>query len=82
MSKILINIPEYMFNDIQDRYKHPNKGDGINLLEDAIVNGTVLPDNATNGDIIKTLFPKVQDVDIDWVGEDWWNSPYEVTDGN
>lgn len=41
--EVTIKIPEYMFEDIQDRYKHPNKGDGINLLEDVIANGTVLP---------------------------------------
>lgn len=41
--ELVVKIPKYMFEDIQDRYKHPNKGDGINLLEDAVAKGTPLP---------------------------------------
>lgn len=41
--KLVIDIPEYMFEDIQDRYRHPNKGDGINLLEYAVAKGIPLP---------------------------------------
>jgi hypothetical protein len=48
--KLVIKIPEYMFEDIQDRYKHPNKGDGINLLEYAVANGKPLPKG--HGDLI------------------------------
>ena len=48
--ELVIKIPKYMFEDIQDRYGHPNKGDGINLLEDAVANGTPLPKG--HGDLI------------------------------
>ena len=41
--ELVIKIPEYMFEDIQDRYRHPNKGNGINLLEYAVAKGTPLP---------------------------------------
>lgn len=41
--ELVIKIPKYMFEDIQDRYKHPNKGNGISLLEDAVASGIVLP---------------------------------------
>ena len=41
--ELVIKIPKYMFEDIQDRYKHPNKGNGINLLEYAVAKGTPLP---------------------------------------
>ena len=41
--ELVVKIPEYTFEDIQDRYRHPNKGDGINLLEYAVANGTPLP---------------------------------------
>ena len=41
--KYIIDIPEYMFEDIQDRYRHPNKGDGINLPEYAVAKGIPLP---------------------------------------
>ncbi len=40
--ELVIKIPDYMLKDIQDRYKHPNKGDGISLLEDAVAKGTPL----------------------------------------
>lgn len=41
--ELVIKIPEYVYADIQDRFKHPNKGEGISVLEDAVVNGTPLP---------------------------------------
>lgn len=52
-------------------------------------NGTPIPDNATNGDVIKTMFPNLQlysdfaywDVDLGdthiSVDKKWWNSPYK-----
>jgi len=60
--ELVVKIPKYMFEDIQDRYEHPNKGDGINLLEYAVVNGTPLPKGhgklitePTEEDITKTV---------------------------
>ena len=51
-----------------------------------------IPDNPTNGDIIKALFPNVKIIDngftIEWRengkfittfdGNDWWNAPYKA----
>lgn len=38
-----------------------------------------IPDNATNGDMLAAVFPReVKDVDVDWFGEEWWNSPYKT----
>lgn len=51
-----------------------------------------IPDNPTNGDMIKVLFPNVKIVDngftIEWRengkfittfdGNDWWNAPYKA----
>ena len=48
--QIVIDIPKYMFDDIHDRYKHPNKGDGITTLEDAVATGILLPKG--HGDLI------------------------------
>lgn len=42
----------------------------------AIANGTLIPDNATNGDIIKALFPNEHDFETDF-DEEWWNAPYQ-----
>jgi len=56
-----------------------------------IKNGTPIPDNATNGDVIKTMFG-VKEVDMEntycvhfpeeedyshYFFKDWWNSPYQ-----
>lgn len=52
------------------------------LIVKAFKEATFLPNNATNGDIIKALFPKIDDnfsniIDLRL----WWNAPYkkEVT---
>ena len=47
------------------------------ILEKAVKNGTPLPENATNGDVIKTLFPKCM-WNATGQDEEWWNAPYEV----
>ena len=28
----------------------------------------------TNGEVVKTMFPNIDEM---WFDEDWWNSPYE-----
>jgi hypothetical protein len=40
-----------------------------------------LPDNATNGDIVKAMFPNVVNSNMDLVdafnnAKSWWNAPY------
>lgn len=40
-----------------------------------IENGFIFPENPTNGDMIKTLFP-CEDLEEDFDSE-WWNSPYK-----
>lgn len=58
----------------------------------------ILPDNATNGDVIKAVFPNAENIRTDnglplnFILEfelhrnykDWWNAPYKAgdTDGN
>jgi len=64
-------------------------------VENAIKHGTLLPDNLTNGDMIKAMFPNLKtgadpyipSVDI-YVGgilmmrvdRNWWNAPYKAGD--
>ena len=55
----------------------------------AIANGTPIPDNATNGDVIKAIFPtgyeRAHEPIMDFVVDgycymfdyDWWNAPYQ-----
>jgi hypothetical protein len=57
---IVIDIPKYMFDDIHDRYKHPNKGDGITTLEDVVATGILLPKGhgkLIDADLLKNQFP-------------------------
>lgn len=49
------------------------------LIVKAFKKATFIPDNATNGDIIKALFPKIDDnfsnvIDLRL----WWNAFYKV----
>ena len=44
--------------------------------------GITIPDNATNGDVIKALFPNGVPKDVIWTLSfdkclDWWNAPYK-----
>lgn len=96
MAKIMIEIDDKTFGRIFHR-------DCIGQEYDyevtrAIVNGTKLPDNATNGDVIKAVFPDIKvygcsgyahpsdksSVLLEHMSSDWWNAPYKVgdTDGN
>ncbi len=49
------------------------------LIVKAFKKATFVPNNATNGDIIKTLFPKIDDnfsnvIDLKL----WWNAKYKA----
>lgn len=56
--KVIANIPEDMLQELKDGCfgaKHT-----LYDLAGAIRNGVVLPDNATNGDMIKAMFPLIE----------------------
>lgn len=68
----------------------------VSSLIYATANGTPLPDNATNGDVIKAMFPNTKAwvgassdttcveiegiMQIHLVPTDWWNAPYKEND--
>ena len=83
--KLIIDIPE----DTHERITRPDRlftDDDINKVCWAVHNGTPIPDNATNGDVLKALFKpnrveRIDEYDVivenyDF-NEDWWNSPYQ-----
>ena len=82
--KVIANIPEEMLQELKDGCfgaKHT-----LYDLAGAICNGVVLPDNATNGDVIKAMFPNELLTSITstlWWGDNmsfnknWWNAPYK-----
>lgn len=79
--KLLIEIPKEIYKaskiiDIQ--YE-----DVVQIPFEVIANGTPIPDNATNGDIMQMMFPNA-DIEIHITGSyvmtfdlDWWNAPYQ-----
>ena len=81
MATIIINISENLNSHMQNDNGYCEEI-GRELYE-KVRHGIVLPDNATNGDMLLAVFPKeVKDVDVDWFGEEWWNSPYGEDEGD
>lgn len=71
--EIVIKIPEEI-------YKNKNYIDYFGCssltLADAIENGTPIPDNATNGDMIKAIFPNIQISDSEVMKNVYTGIPY------
>ena len=87
--KIVIDISEEEYVSCKKHFENLGKREVINDYEYAIANGTPLPENATNGDVIKAMFGepykisersgvlyKVSDF-VSYIGYDWWNAQYE-----
>lgn len=76
--KVITNIPEDMLQELKDGCfgaKHT-----MYDLAGAICNGVVLPDNATNGDVIKALFNKTEYpklIRLLMTSDSFWNAPYK-----
>ena len=88
--KLIIDIPKSRYNEIVSGIFDADSYFKTNLTL-AFRNGTPIPDNATNGDVIKTMFPNIE---VEEQGKDlfivfnmdiqgtpfykaWWNSPYQ-----
>jgi hypothetical protein len=86
--KVLIDISEKEYN----YYRDASNFWGYSKLREIILNGTPLPKGATNGDMIKALFPNYEETrmcgDVRYgskeyynlefvVDEDWWDAPYK-----
>lgn len=81
MQKVIIELPKYMVDDISDRHKHPNKGNGISSLEEAVATGTILTHNTLHGDAFRKIFDCTaimygDTVTVPGIGKlslEWWN---------
>ena len=60
--QIVIDIPEDKYNQIVNSYQGSNVRPKD--YEIAVINGTPIPDNATNEDVIKIIFPEIEIIDI------------------
>lgn len=89
MAKILITIPDEKYNNLMYG-ESVDEQDAFEAV-DCICNGTVISSNATNGDMIKNMFPNCV-IDEDFGGavitnidtqqywkKDWWDAPYKET---
>lgn len=84
--KVIIDIPDQIYDWIEHTgvVHHEDCG----YLGGAILDGITIPDNATNGDVIKAICPmwiNYHDTDIEvTVDKKVWNAPYKAgdTDGN
>ena len=82
--QIVIDIPEEI---IKDAKESPNYYPSylFGTIWKSIGNGTPIPDNATNGDAIKAMFPNERiykcqfgyDFEECSFDEEWWNAPYQ-----
>ena len=67
--KILIDISDETFTRIKNHnvnLKH------LEIMCESVFNGIRIPDNATNGDVIETLFGNDYSAK-----KSWWNAPYQ-----
>ena len=82
--KLIIDISEEKYNTIKSDLYNTFPAEMRKWGLEAIRNGTPIPDNATNGDVIKAMFPNtsfsifhrglVDQIEIDMT---WWNAPYQ-----
>ena len=64
----LINIPNIVYDWLANGF--PNEDDVEHILE-ILRGGITIPDNATNGDVMKIIFPKIG------VYDEWYDEPYQ-----
>ena len=81
--RLIIDLPKRVY-DVTKTMGNVIDADN-EIVAEAIANGTSIPDNATNGQVIQTLFKpnRVERANDDVIvanydfNEEWWNSPYQ-----
>ena len=69
--EVIIEIPKGEYDKICKTMLHTSSGNPNFYFESKIANGTPIPDNATNGDVMKIVFPKIG------VYDEWYDEPYQ-----
>ena len=87
----IIDIPDDVYKDIE-AYNQIPCADNYTVAK-AILNSEALPDNATNGDAIKSLFPnyiyigtcvldRYENILLHDINYNWWKAPYTKEKNN
>ena len=87
----IIDIPDDVYKDIE-AYNQIPCADNYTITK-AILNSKALPDNATNGDAIKSLFPnyiyigtcvldRYENILLHDINYNWWKAPYTKEKNN
>lgn len=76
--ELVIKIPKELYEDIKEHGLCGYCSDR-EIVSKAISNGTPIPDNATNGDVIKAMFPNTEVDDYDY-GKDPVIDVYGIDD--
>lgn len=75
--KLIIDIPENNYNQIREGFYEDNCG----VMAISIIDGTPIPDKATNEDVFKAVFSdSTNEDDYKWLSRDWrswWNALYQ-----
>ena len=78
MKQIVIELSDELYKEIasEDAVYYPDDG---GVVWQAVREGTVLPDNPTNGEVIQALFPNIYEgfsnvIDLNF----WWNGKYKA----
>ena len=86
--KLIIDIPDHLYKLLKDLPSDSNEGTIENVLMKAVENGTPISDNATNGDVLISLYSNLKysiqnGRVVTTIGVassfdlDWWNAPYQ-----
>ncbi len=76
--QIIIDLPKEIYKAAQ--IIGGKFDDVIQIPLEVIANCTPIPDNATNGEVVKTLFSNTFDNFCErttWEWNRWWNTPYQ-----
>lgn len=82
--KLVIEIPNSIYNTIES--DEVISREQLMILQKHILDGTVIPQNPTNGDVIKAIFPKYYQAIFPKYSQTmlgylnytrWWNTPYK-----
>lgn len=84
--KVMVELPEKNYKELRNNFL---SAECKSILKKAINKGVVIPDNATNGDVIKALFPdceresRLNEECIEVMGayrvvdRSWWDAAYK-----